>query len=552
MWPTAADFGEAIQNPTVAFTDAELRNGTPSVNKLGMPFCACGQFAVVFKFNSSGNGSQAIRCFTRELGDRARRYEAIDRHLNSYSHIKGIDCLAEYEYEPNSILVRGQRYPTLQMEWIEGNSLDVYVSEILKLSNAGDRKSSLLNLANEWVNLTKALREAKLAHGDLQHGNIIVDANVRLRLVDLDGMYVPEMDGLKACELGHPNYQHPKRDYNHFGLYLDNFSSLVIYFSILALAHEPDLWDKYHDEGLILKQKDFKDTANSPLLKYVYQKDTEFKRIGRILIDSCQKSPELVPSIVDLVEATPTPKVPDWQRETPTGAKVETKTREVKPSEVKNYSNNNFTQNASGSTRSSTASPTYRQVQTSVKFNIGNVVSESFVYFISKLGYLFFAFVLGGFNPTWIVICTVGLTVLAVGHAVNQGKSKTITSAPSYLICPSCREKNNPNFSVCWKCKTSLAGSPSTTSTPRTTATSGGPTYKPVGVSYSGSYGGRPTTTGGATQSTGAYVASRVRRKYHRSNCDWALKISYRNRITFTSKVDAQSKGYIPCTACNP
>jgi len=87
------------------------------------------------------------------------------------------------------------------------------------------------------------MRFAGIAHGDLQHGNIIM-CNHELRLVDYDGMYVPAMKNFMASELGHPNYQHPARAPHHFGPYLDNFSAWVIYASIKALQVDPLLLDQ--------------------------------------------------------------------------------------------------------------------------------------------------------------------------------------------------------------------------------------------------------------------------------------------------------------------
>jgi len=42
------------------------------------------------------------------------------------------------------------------------------------------RRDVLLHLAQEWVRVVASLRHAGLAHGDLQHGNIIVERG-RLR-----------------------------------------------------------------------------------------------------------------------------------------------------------------------------------------------------------------------------------------------------------------------------------------------------------------------------------------------------------------------------------
>lgn len=58
------------------------------------------------------------------------------------------------------------------------------------------------------------LHEHHISHGDLQHGNILIDSNDELFLIDYDSVYVPELDG--ECDIikGLKGYQHPKRGEN--------------------------------------------------------------------------------------------------------------------------------------------------------------------------------------------------------------------------------------------------------------------------------------------------------------------------------------------------
>ena len=37
---------------------------------------------------------------------------------------------------------------------------------------------------------------------------------------------------------------------------------------------------------------------------------------------------------------------------------------------------------------------------------------------------------------------------------------------------------------------------------------------------------------------------------YHLDNCEWAQKIAQKNRVPFTSPVEAQTAGYRPCQVC--
>src|SRR6185295_14702387 len=246
-WPSARYFTEAIQCPSVCFAHPYLRGTLPAVDRLGMPLVTSGQFAFVYKLKSTNvNGDFAVRCFRGYLGDRDQRYRAIQRHLRAHP----LPLLTDFAYWPEGILVGGHRYPTLAMQWIDGPTLDLYIEEMIS------RREVLLHLSQEWLKLVAALREAGIAHGDLQHGNIIVEHGA-LRLVDHDGLFVPEMEGWQSSEVGHQHYQHPHRDARCFDSNLDNFSSLVIYLTLISLIEQPGLWKEHHDENLLFTKSDF-------------------------------------------------------------------------------------------------------------------------------------------------------------------------------------------------------------------------------------------------------------------------------------------------------
>ncbi len=114
------------------------------------------------------------------------------------------------------------------------------------------------------------LERANIAHGDLQHGNILI-VNNDLRLIDYDGMYVPGLEGMQSHEVGHRNYQHPRRTEKDFGPYIDHFSAWIIYLSLLALSVQPGLWRRLEggDECLLFRRNDFENPGTSTAL-YVF------------------------------------------------------------------------------------------------------------------------------------------------------------------------------------------------------------------------------------------------------------------------------------------
>lgn len=315
-WPSARRFTEAIQCPEVCFAQPLLRSTLPAVDRLGMPLVTSGQFAYVFKLKStSEEGDVAVRCFRGYLGDRDQRYRAIQQHVESHP----LPFLSEFTYASEGILVEGNRFPILFMKWIDGPTLDLYLDEMI------GRPEVLVHLAKEWVNLVNGLRQAGIAHGDLQHGNIIVDQG-RLRLVDHDGMFVPAMSGWSSSELGHQHYQHPRRDPEFFDSSLDNFSALVIYLSLLALAARPSLWAEHHDENLLFTKRDFLEPATSGLLAEIKQLGPEHARLAEILESAAKGEPEATPSLPDLVSVKSA--LPAWMT-APLHIESKTKTREV-------------------------------------------------------------------------------------------------------------------------------------------------------------------------------------------------------------------------------
>ncbi len=154
-WPSAADFSEAVQNPRVAFGDAELQSGLPELNQMGIPKPRSGGFAVVFKL-LCGSRNWAVKCFTRDFPDQQQRYAAISDYLNK----KRLPYTVGFRYLADGIRVRGQMYPVLKMEWVEGENLRDYVERHLSQPQA------LRALANRWMNMISALRAASIAHGD--------------------------------------------------------------------------------------------------------------------------------------------------------------------------------------------------------------------------------------------------------------------------------------------------------------------------------------------------------------------------------------------------
>ncbi len=254
-WPSISDYQEAIQNPNGCFQLPELRAGQIGLNPVGLPKVATGNFASVYQL-TSGVRHWAIRCFLKQNTDQQRHYQLLNQQLSA-SRLPG---LVEFEYLPQAILVKNQLYPVLRMTWVEGNTLNQFVEESL------NNPSQLLDIAAKWRGLISSLQSNRLAHGDLEHRNIIITPQNNLFLVDYDTVFIPALRGEKSPDLGNENFQNPKRTLDNYDENIDSLSALVIYLSLLALAYQPNLWQQfYQGENLLFTRKDYLNPYQSSL-----------------------------------------------------------------------------------------------------------------------------------------------------------------------------------------------------------------------------------------------------------------------------------------------
>jgi hypothetical protein len=252
-YPSATDYYKAVQSPAHCFTIERLRTATFAADELGLPIAAKGSSAVVFKAEVDG-APQAVRCYIRSDASSHDWYGALGSYLASHGDLE--PHLPATLWLDEAIRVKGAAWPVLQMGWVNGRTLEEYVKFLVD----GSHVTALATLAARWRELVARMQKDEFAHGDLQHGNIMVNQEGRLCLVDFDGIWIPELAGLPApTEFGHRNYQHPGRQGpSGWGRWDDTFAALVIYLSLVALAKDPGLWPVlYNKDNLLLEQADF-------------------------------------------------------------------------------------------------------------------------------------------------------------------------------------------------------------------------------------------------------------------------------------------------------
>jgi hypothetical protein len=272
-WPDLTEYHEAVQHPQKAFADPGLKAVSLELDQFGMPKPATGGNAVVYKAKEPGGflsftKTWAIRCFLRPISDHAERYEAISKHLRRVR----LPYDVNFQFLKQGIQIRSNWFPIVKMQWADGALLHNHVEKQLRYP------ASLAALRAKWVTLVRDLEDARVAHGDLQHGNILVRGG-SIQLVDYDGMWVPALKGREATETGHRAYQHPERSERDYGQEIDRFSALVIYLSLAALEKDASLWERFHTgDNLIFVREDFQQAGRSAIWQ-------QLRRIGSPHID---------------------------------------------------------------------------------------------------------------------------------------------------------------------------------------------------------------------------------------------------------------------------
>ncbi len=295
-WPGITDFSEAVQNPRLCFKGTDLEAGEVLLNQRDMPLIFSGAFACVYPV-STGNGTYAVRCFTREVSDQQARYGELSNYLLNVLP----PSFVHFEYVERGISLRGDWYPIVKMEWVDGELLSRFVGSRL------DQPDTLRRVAAQWRGgPTASLRGLRIAHNDLQHGNVLVQTDGSIRLVDYDGMFLPKFRGERSPELGHKNYQHPERSSEHYDENVDNFSSLVIYLSLLAIAADPHIWDFHDEDNLILTRKDYADPRSSEVFGRLKRSPHQaVTKLTERLEEYCTLPLEKVPDLETVLQDIP-------------------------------------------------------------------------------------------------------------------------------------------------------------------------------------------------------------------------------------------------------
>ncbi|MDE6190423.1 MAG: hypothetical protein K2G47_02250 [Muribaculum sp.] len=254
--PSISEILDSVSVPAL-IKDEVIRNGNFDNSSRGVIYYS-GGFTVVFPVHANGQ-KWAFRCWHTEMGNVRKRFKTISDYINQLNS----SYFCKFYYCDSGLIVDGKVFPTTRMDWVNGKTINQYIIE-----NAND-KELMLSLANKFLMMTDTLHKHHIAHGDLQHGNIIITNAGEIKLVDYDSLFVPGLEGESDIITGKAEFQHPKRkQVKIISEKIDYFSELTIYLSIIAIAYQPSLIERFSiEDSLLFQSSDWNDIKGSDIYK---------------------------------------------------------------------------------------------------------------------------------------------------------------------------------------------------------------------------------------------------------------------------------------------
>jgi serine/threonine protein kinase len=246
-YPLRGEYDTAVRNLDKFVFDNILKYGKPvmQANNPHLLRSYNGGKAIVYEIQTNPK-KFALKCWVEDLGDLKIRYKAIDGYLKQIK----LPYFVDFSYNEQGILVNGQKFPTIRMEWVNGIGFKTFIS------NNINNSICIRDFADKFLTMVGSLHKNAISHGDLQHGNIMVRNNGDICLIDYDSLYIPSLSNEEDRIKGLDGYQHPNRSkIVKLSPKSDYFSELVIYLSLLVISEKPNFWKSIEKEERLLFSK---------------------------------------------------------------------------------------------------------------------------------------------------------------------------------------------------------------------------------------------------------------------------------------------------------
>jgi serine/threonine protein kinase len=299
-YPSRTDIVTAMRNPQVSFKANELIGGSV-IQKGSRIIQYSGGYTTVFPFHTKDSKKVAVRCWIADIGDAKKRSQEISTYLNALNN----RYFCDFKYLDEALLINGNIYPIVLMDWVEGKTLKDFIND-----NIYSNPSFITKIRENFKEMVAYFHQQNIAHGDLQHGNILVNPDCSLTIIDYDSMFIKPLEGMTDSIKGLPGYQHPSRSANRFVCpKLDYFSELVIYLSLLVFENQSSLWEKYYEtEDLLFSKEDFANVNHSAIIISLLQsnnqtiEDLTNKMIDQLARNDIQQLEPLENLLIDRME----------------------------------------------------------------------------------------------------------------------------------------------------------------------------------------------------------------------------------------------------------
>lgn len=272
--PSIPEYNTSIVNAKLV--KPAILNGGHPIEKGSNIVKYAGGFCVVYPYQMP-MGKYAVRCWHAGVSDVKHRTQKISEALEAAN----LPYFAHFIYFEDGIVTSKGTQPIVVMDWVDAMPLKAYIEKHISEPNR------IHKLADDFRKMAKDLHKHSFAHGDLQHGNILVRDDGSIVLVDYDSMYVPDLKGMKDEIKGLPGYQHLGRSKNEFvSEKLDYFSELVIYISLVAIAEEPLIWKDLNidkTETLAFSADDIKSKGTAPIFGRVRRLDGLSNAVDKLI-----------------------------------------------------------------------------------------------------------------------------------------------------------------------------------------------------------------------------------------------------------------------------
>lgn len=218
-----------------------------------------GREAIVFP--AQINGSKVAVRFIRNITSQQitvylERLESLKYLFRKYS----LKHFPDFVVVTNAVKLSKGNFPALIMNWVQGQTLIPFLKHNIRHTR------QLHVLLGKFVEGCRQNHVAGIVHSDLHSGNILVDNDGRLSIIDIDNTWHPTF-GYVNDSAGNCNYQHPMRRLNKcITKYIDYFSEIIISATIYVAIYAPDLFKKYSDDECLLVEQDYLTPDESPLI----------------------------------------------------------------------------------------------------------------------------------------------------------------------------------------------------------------------------------------------------------------------------------------------